>query len=107
MSAELGTVEDRSFSVAKFRLQNGSVMPTAKIAYETYGRLAAGGRSAPLITHGPTGCFCRRSPPGACSISRLLPSMPAISRSTATSGIRGAVRNTPNDRRFCASFSNR
>ena len=64
MSAELGTVEDRSFSVAKFRLQNGSVMPTAKIAYETYGRLAAGGRSAPLITHGPTGCFRRRSPPG-------------------------------------------
>jgi len=54
MSAELGTVEDRSFSIANFRLQNGSVMPTAKIVYETYGRLAAGGRNTLLITHGYT-----------------------------------------------------
>ena len=54
MSAELGTVGDRSFSIANFRLQNGSVMPTAKIVYETYGRLAAGARNALLITHGYT-----------------------------------------------------
>ena len=54
MSIDLGTVEDRSFVISGFRLQNGTVMPEAKIAYETYGRLAAGGRNAVLITHGYT-----------------------------------------------------
>ena len=54
MSMDLGTVEDRSFVIPDFRLQNGSVLPEAKIAYETYGRLAAGGRNAVLITHGYT-----------------------------------------------------
>jgi len=51
---DLGTVEDRSFVISGFRLQNGSVLPEAKIAYETYGRLAAVGRNAVLITHGYT-----------------------------------------------------
>src|SRR5262252_144919 len=54
MSASLGTVEDQIFTIIDFRLQNGTVMPEAKIAYETYGRLAAGGRNAVLITHGYT-----------------------------------------------------
>jgi len=54
MSAELETIEDRSFSIANFRLQNGAVMPAAKIVYETYGCLAAGGGNALLITHGYT-----------------------------------------------------
>src|SRR5215469_1840154 len=54
MSMDLGTVEDRSFVISGFRLQNGSVLPEAKIAYESYGRLAAGGRNAVLITHGYT-----------------------------------------------------
>ncbi len=54
MSADLAIVEDQSFFISNFRLQNGSVMPTAKIVYETYGRLAAGGRNAVLITHGYT-----------------------------------------------------
>jgi homoserine O-acetyltransferase/O-succinyltransferase len=52
--ADLGTVEDRSFSISGFRLQNGIVMPQVSIAYETYGRLAAEGRNAALITHGYT-----------------------------------------------------
>jgi homoserine O-acetyltransferase len=51
---DLETVEDRSFVIYGFRLQNGSVLPEAKIAYEIYGRLAAGGRNAVLITHGYT-----------------------------------------------------
>ncbi len=51
---DLGTVEDRNFSIRDFRLQNGAVMPEAKIAYETYGRLARDGRNAVLITHGYT-----------------------------------------------------
>ncbi len=53
-SADLGTVEDRRFAIRDFRLQNGAVMPEAKIAYETYGRLAADGRNAVLIAHGYT-----------------------------------------------------
>jgi homoserine O-acetyltransferase/O-succinyltransferase len=54
MYADLGSVEDRSFVISNFRLQNGAVMPQAKIVYETYGRLAADGRNAALITHGYT-----------------------------------------------------
>jgi len=54
MPADLGTVEDRSFVISNFRLQNGAVIAEAKIAYETYGRLAADGGNAVLITHGYT-----------------------------------------------------
>lgn len=52
---DIGTVEDRFFTIRDFRLQNGAVMPEARIAYETYGRLAPHGRNAVLITHGYTG----------------------------------------------------
>jgi homoserine O-acetyltransferase len=51
----LGTVEDRSFLIRDFHLQNGAVMPEVKIVYESYGRLAADGRNAALVTHGYTG----------------------------------------------------
>jgi homoserine O-acetyltransferase len=54
MPTDLGTVEDRNFVITNFRLQNGIVMAETKIAYETYGRLAADGRNAVLITHGYT-----------------------------------------------------
>ena len=54
MATDLGTVEDHSFSTSNFRLQNGDVIPVAKIVYETYGRLAPDGRNAVLITHGYT-----------------------------------------------------
>src|SRR5262249_38577909 len=53
-SADLGTVEDQSFLIRDFRLQNGTIMPQAEIAYEMYGRLAPDGRNAVLITHGYT-----------------------------------------------------
>jgi homoserine O-acetyltransferase/O-succinyltransferase len=52
---DIGTVEDRFFDILDFRLQNGTVLPEVRIAYETYGRLAAHGRNAVLITHGYTG----------------------------------------------------
>ena len=52
---DIGTVEDRFFTLHDFRLGNGSTMPEATIAYETYGRLAANGRNAVLVTHGFTG----------------------------------------------------
>jgi len=54
MAADLGIVEDRTLVIKHFCLQNGAVMPEATIAYETYGRLAEGGRNAVLITHGYT-----------------------------------------------------
>src|SRR2546430_8119850 len=54
MPADLGTVEDRNFVISNFRLQSGAVMAEAKIAYETYGRLAADGGNAVLVTHGYT-----------------------------------------------------
>ncbi|HEX6440976.1 MAG TPA: alpha/beta fold hydrolase [Stellaceae bacterium] len=52
---DIGSVEDRFFTIRDFRLQNGTAMPEARIAYETYGRLAPHGRNAVLITHGYTG----------------------------------------------------
>ncbi|MGH7030493.1 MAG: homoserine O-acetyltransferase family protein [Stellaceae bacterium] len=52
--ADPRAVEDKMFALHDFRLQNGVVMPEAKIAYETYGRLSGDGRNAVLITHGYT-----------------------------------------------------
>lgn len=57
---DIGTVEDRFFTIRDFRLANGAAMPEATLAYETYGRLAPpngpnGGGNAVLITHGYTG----------------------------------------------------
>jgi homoserine O-acetyltransferase len=53
-STDIGAVEDRNFAIQDFRLHNGEVMPALNIVYETYGRLAADGRNAVLITHGYT-----------------------------------------------------
>ncbi|HVB15748.1 MAG TPA: alpha/beta fold hydrolase [Stellaceae bacterium] len=53
--ADIGVVEDRFFTIHDFRLANGTVMPQATIAYETYGRLMPHGRNAVLFTHGFTG----------------------------------------------------
>ena len=52
---DIGTVEDRFFTLRDFSLANGTVMPEATLAYETYGKLAPHGRNAVLITHGYTG----------------------------------------------------
>jgi homoserine acetyltransferase len=60
--SDLGAVEDRSFLISGFRLQNGTVLPRAKIAYECYGRLAVDGKNAVLITHGYTSSH---TPPAA------------------------------------------
>lgn len=53
-SVDLGTVQDREFLIRDFRLHDGTVLPEAKIAYETYGQLARDGRNGVLITHGYT-----------------------------------------------------
>jgi homoserine O-acetyltransferase len=62
--AEIGAVEDQFLTIRDFRLTDGTVMPEATIAYETYGRLAANGRNAVLLAHGYTGShrFAGRNP---------------------------------------------
>ena len=62
--AGLGTVEDSFHTIRNLPLQNGRVMPEVRIAYETYGTLAADGRNAVLLTHGYTGShhFAGRNP---------------------------------------------
>jgi homoserine O-acetyltransferase len=47
-------VVSRAFSSENFRLESGQILPRLTLAYETYGRLAADGRNALLITHGFT-----------------------------------------------------
>lgn len=47
-------VESKIFTTRDFRLENGSVLPEVKIAYETYGQLAGDGRNCMLVTHGYT-----------------------------------------------------
>src|SRR5271169_2416436 len=62
--ADIGAVEDRFFTLRNFPLTDGTVIPAATIAYETYGRLAPDGRNAILCTHGYTGShhFAGRNP---------------------------------------------
>src|SRR5262249_39678622 len=61
---DIGAVEDQFFALQNFPLVTGAVMPEVTIAYETYGRLAADGRNAVLVTHGYTGShrFAGRNP---------------------------------------------
>src|SRR5947208_2643047 len=90
---DIGTVEDRFFTLRDFRLSNGAVMPEATIAYEAYGQLAA---SAPMRGRNavpPTPISWMRSsrstpPPGlrptpTSSWPRLPPGSPAIRTGTA------------------------
>src|SRR5215475_10738645 len=50
----LDRVLSRTFTVPAFKLESGVVLPELTLAYETYGRLAPGGRNAILVTHGFT-----------------------------------------------------
>ena len=50
----LDAVESRHAIVKNFRLESGNVLPELRIEYETYGKLAANGRNAILMTHGYT-----------------------------------------------------
>ena len=50
-AADIGAVEDRIFTLRNFPLADGTVMPEATIAYETYGRPASDGRDAILLAH--------------------------------------------------------
>jgi homoserine O-acetyltransferase len=50
----VGLVQTRTITFNDFRLESGQVLPAVTLAYETYGRLAADGRNAILVTHGFT-----------------------------------------------------
>ena len=50
----LERVVSRTFTVSSFKLESGRVLPELTLAYETYGKLAADGRNAILVTHGFT-----------------------------------------------------
>ena len=52
---DIGTVEDRFFTLRDFRLANGTVMPEARIVYETYGRLNLLGTNAIVLFHALSG----------------------------------------------------
>jgi homoserine O-acetyltransferase len=48
------SVVKQTWTTRDFRLESGEVLPELTLAYERYGRLAADGRNAVLITHGLT-----------------------------------------------------
>jgi homoserine O-acetyltransferase/O-succinyltransferase len=52
--AELTGIESKAFSARDFRLENGQVLPTLELAYETYGTLDAAKDNAILVVHGYT-----------------------------------------------------
>jgi len=47
-------VEKQRLTIGELRLVSGATLPQVTLAFETYGRLAAGGRNAILVTHGYT-----------------------------------------------------
>jgi homoserine O-acetyltransferase len=53
-SPPMESVVKRTWTTRDFRLESGHVLPELTLAYETYGRLAADGRNAILVTHGFT-----------------------------------------------------
>lgn len=50
----IGAIEAKTFVMRDFALDSGAVLPELRIAYETYGTLAADGCNAVLLTHGFT-----------------------------------------------------
>ena len=61
----LHAVTDRRFTAREFALERGRALPEMTLAFETYGRLAADGANAILITHGFTGSQRAAGPPSA------------------------------------------
>ncbi|MBI1243451.1 MAG: alpha/beta fold hydrolase [Alphaproteobacteria bacterium] len=53
-SSAAAIAPDRTHKIRDFRLASGAVLTEAEIAYVTYGRLAADGANAILVTHGFT-----------------------------------------------------
>jgi homoserine O-acetyltransferase len=53
-SAPMETVVKRTWTTRDFRLESGHVLAELTLAFEKYGRLAADGRNAILVTHGFT-----------------------------------------------------
>jgi homoserine acetyltransferase len=59
----LNAVTDRRFTTRDFALERGGALPEMTLAFDTYGRLAADGANAILVTHGFTGTHHAAGPP--------------------------------------------
>ena len=79
------------------------ILRRGTIGYDTVKDFPRSRRRSFTCCPGPTGFSRRRSHPGSWTLSPPPGSTPAISRSTAISGIRRAVPNTPNGRPPCAN----
>ena len=79
-AADIGAVEDRFFTLRNFPLTDGTVMPEATIAYETYGRLAP-----------PNGQMAAATPSSARTATPPATISPATTRQTAISRARGTA----------------
>jgi homoserine O-acetyltransferase len=62
---DLHAVFDQVFTTNDFRLTSGEVLPTLRIAYETYGTLNANRDNAVLLCHGYTSNHHMVGPPGS------------------------------------------
>jgi homoserine O-acetyltransferase/O-succinyltransferase len=62
---DLHAVPDQVFTTRDFQLESGGILPELRIAYETYGRLAADHANAVLLTHGYTSNHHMVGPPGS------------------------------------------
>jgi homoserine O-acetyltransferase/O-succinyltransferase len=54
LAGYMDSVVTRTWTTRDFRLESGQVLPELALVYESYGRLAADGRNAILVTHGFT-----------------------------------------------------
>jgi homoserine O-acetyltransferase/O-succinyltransferase len=61
----LHAVTDQRFTARGFALERGGALAEMTLAYDTYGRLAADGANAVLVTHGFTGSHRAAGPPSA------------------------------------------
>ena len=62
-AADLNAATDRTFTARNFALEGGAALPEMTLIYDTYGRLAADGANAILVTHGYTGSHRAAGPP--------------------------------------------
>src|SRR5262245_46592386 len=54
-ATDLNAATDRTFTARNFALEGGGTLPEMTLIFDTYGRLAADGANAILVTHGYTG----------------------------------------------------
>ena len=61
--ADLHAATDQRFTARNFALESAGALPEMTLIFDTYGRLAADGANAVLVTHGYTGSHRAAGPP--------------------------------------------